>query len=262
MNILIPSALILTIIFVIGWLASMKIKNASFVDAMWALSLGIPVLIYIASHEGRSDRKIILIAMALIWSVRLGSHLVKRIYSKHPKEDKRYKEMRDKWGDNANRNFLFIFLTNAILVFLLSLPFYFSSQSDAPLQLLEWVGLGVFIVGFIGETIADKQLANFISQSGGGKICKIGLWNYSRHPNYFFEAVIWIAIYLFCSAAPGGIYTIHAPIIMIFLLTKVTGIPPLERSLLKSRGDAYREYQQTTSSFIPWFKNKSTTKTS
>jgi steroid 5-alpha reductase family enzyme len=258
MNLLILTFLVLTIIFAIGWIASIKIKNASIVDAMWALSLGIPVFIYISSLEGSSDRKIILLAMALIWSLRLGSHLAKRIYSHHPKEDPRYKDMRDQWGEHANRNFLLIFLTNSTLVFLLSLPFYFSSQLDTPIQWLEWIGLSIFIIGLIGETISDQQLAKFRSQRGG-EICKIGLWNYSRHPNYFFEAVIWLGIYLFCCNAPSGIYTIHAPLIMIFLLTKVTGIPPLERSLLESRGDAYRQYQQTTSAFIPWFKSKNKT---
>lgn len=262
MNVLILTALILSIIFLIGWLASIKLKNASIVDAMWALSLGIPVFIYISSHDGSSLRKTVLLAMALIWSLRLGIHLAKRIYAHHPKEDIRYKEMRDQWGDNSNRNFLIIFLTNATLVFLLSLPFYFSSKLAAPFQPLEWIGLTVFIIGLIGETISDQQLTRFKKESGGGKICKIGLWNYSRHPNYFFEAVIWVGIYLFCCAASGGAFTFHAPLLMIFLLTKVTGIPPLERSLLKSRGAAYKEYQQTTSAFIPWFKNKSSHKIS
>ncbi len=259
MNVLILTFLVLTMIFVIGWLAADRINNASIVDAIWALSLGIPVLIYVSYQNGSNNRKIILLSMALIWSLRLGIHLARRIYAHHPEEDSRYKILREQWKENSNRNFLIIFLINSTLVFLLSLPFYFSSQLDAPLQLLEWIGLAIFIIGFIGESMADQQLAKFRKRRGGGKICNIGLWNYSRHPNYFFEAVIWIGIYLFCAASPGGIFTIHAPLLMIFLLTKVTGIPPTERSLLKSRGDAYREYQQTTSAFIPWFKNKKKT---
>lgn len=259
MNVLILTFLVLTIIFVIGWVASLKIKNASIVDAMWALSLGIPVFIYVSSHHGSNSRNIILLSMALIWSLRLGIHLSRRIHAHHPDEDSRYKILRVQWKENANRNFLIIFLINSTLVFLLSLPFYFSSQLDATVQLLEWIGLAIFSIGLIGESMADQQLAKFRKQRGGGKICNIGLWNYSRHPNYFFEAVIWVGIYLFCAASPGGIFTVHAPLIMIFLLTKVTGIPPTERSLLKSRGDAYKEYQQTTSAFIPWFKNKKKT---
>ena len=256
MNVLILSALILTILFLIGWLASIKIKNASIVDAMWALSLGIPVFIYVSAHQGNDLREVILLGMALIWSLRLGVHLAKRIYAHHPDEDSRYKILREQWGEHSNRNFLIIFLINTALVFSLSLPFYLSSQFAATIQLLEWIGLAVFVIGFIGEIIADYQLALFRKQKGGGKICDIGLWNYSRHPNYFFEAVIWVGIYLFCAASPLGIYTFHAPLLMIFLLTKVTGIPPTERSLLKNRGDAYREYQHTTSAFIPWFKKE------
>lgn len=258
MIILILSALILLMVFIIGWLASIKIKNASIVDAMWALSLGIPVFIYISSHDGSSDRKIVLISLALIWSLRLGIHLARRIYAHHPEEDSRYKILRQSWKEKSNRNFLIIFLINAALVFLLSLPFYFSSHYAAPFQLLEWIGLAVFFIGFLGESIADHQLETFRKQDPQtrGKVCNIGLWNYSRHPNYFFEAVIWVGIYIFCAASPGGVFTIHAPLLMIFLLTKVTGIPPTERSLLKSRGDAYREYQQTTNAFIPWFKKK------
>lgn len=258
MNALILTALILTIIFVIGWLASIKIKNASIVDAMWALSLGIPVLIYISSHDGSEIRKIILICLALIWSLRLGIHLAKRIHAHHPEEDSRYKILRQTWKGNSNRNFLIIFLINSVLVFLLSLPFYFSSHFAAPIQILEWIGLVIFSIGFIGESLADHQLATFRKQPSQlrGKICDLGLWNYSRHPNYFFEAVIWIGIYIFCAASPGGVFSIHAPLIMIFLLTKVTGIPPTERSLLQSKGEAYKEYQRTTNAFIPWFKKK------
>ena len=223
---------------------------------MWALSLGIPVMIYITSQNSNITRNIILLTMALVWSLRLGLHLAKRIHKEHPTEDKRYAALRQKWGPNANKYFLIIFLINATLVFLLSLPFYFSSQFTAPLHALEYIGLTIFTTGLIGEAIADHQLNKFKANPSDDKICRIGLWNYSRHPNYFFEAVIWFGIYLFCAASPGSIYTIHAPILMTFLLVKVTGIPPLERDLLKSRGDAYKQYQQTTSAFVPWFKKE------
>ncbi len=247
---------ILIFLFITGWIVANKIKNASIVDAMWALSLSIPVLIYITFHNSTHTRKIILLTMALLWSLRLGIHLVKRIHIKHPSEDKRYAALRQKWGTHANRNFLIIFLINATLVFLLSLPFYFSSQFTAPLQSLEWIGITIFITGVIGEAIADHQLNTFKAKPNDEKICTIGLWNYSRHPNYFFEALIWFGIYIFCATSPSGIYTIHAPILITFLLLKVTGIPTLEHHLLKSRGLAYKHYQQTTNAFIPWFKKK------
>lgn len=247
---------ILTLIFAAGWIYSCKIKNVGLVDAMWALTLGIPVIIYITYHNSTSTRNIILLTMALVWSLRLGIHLAKRVYKEHPTEDKRYAALRKRWGTNATKYFLIVFLINAILVFLLSLPFYYSSKFTAPLQPIEWIGLAIFIIGVIGEAIADHQLNKFKTNPTDDKICRIGLWNYSRHPNYFFEAVIWFGIYIFCAASPGGIYTIHAPIIITFFLIKVTGIPPLEHYLLKSRGDAYKQYQQTTSAFVPWFKKE------
>jgi len=251
------SALILMILFLIGWIASIRLQNVSIVDAMWALSLGIPVFIYISSHEGDLTRKLILLLMALIWSLRLGLHLAKRIYTHHPMEDKRYAILRKKWAEKAKYHFSLVFFINAALVFLLSLPFYFSSRVVGDIIIIEWVGLIIFFIGLIGESLSDHQLQAFKEQNGSGKICDRGLWNYSRHPNYFFEAVIWLGIYLFCATSLGGISSLHAPLLMILLLTKVTGIPPTERSLLASKGDAYREYQKTTNAFIPWFKHKS-----
>lgn len=258
---LLLSFVILVTVFTTGWFIAGKIRNVSIVDAMWALSLSVPVVLYIRVFKGETTRDLLLLIMAFTWSLRLGLHLVKRIQKEHPNEDARYAKLRKIWEKNAHRNFLIIFLTNALLVFLLSLPFYFSSQASGSIQLLEWIGLCVFFIGLIGETIADHQLKQFRQANNGGnsnkqKICKIGLWNHSRHPNYFFEAVIWFGIYLFCASSPGGIFTIHAPIIITFLLVKVTGIPPLEKNLLESKGDAYRRYQQSTSPFIPWFNKR------
>ncbi len=241
----------------VGWLISVKIKNVSIVDAMWALSLPVPVVIYLITFDAVLLRKGLLLSMALVWSLRLGLHLAKRIYSHHPDEDPRYKSLRDHWGpEKADRNFLAVFLINATLVFLLSLPFYYSAKNGSALSIIEFIGLGVFIIGLIGESISDSQLNKFKKMNTNKEICEVGLWNYSRHPNYFFEAVIWVGIYLFACGSSGGVYTMHAPILMIILLTKVSGIPPAEKSSLKSKGDAYRKYQQTTSAFVPWFKKQ------
>lgn len=254
---LLLSFFILITLFTAGWIIAGKIRNVSIVDAMWALSLSIPVIFYVRVFEGNALRDFILLSMALTWSLRLGIHLLRRIHKEHPTEDKRYQNIRNLWGEKAHKKFLIIFIINALLVFLLSLPFYFSAQSASSMLSLEWIGLAVFIIGLTGETIADRQLKRYRKSSTEAnyhKVCKVGLWNYSRHPNYFFESVIWLGIYLFCAASPGGYYMLHAPLLITFLLVKVTGIPPLERMLLESRGDVYRKYQQSTSAFIPWFK--------
>jgi len=114
------------------------------------------------------------------------------------------------------------------------------------------IGFLVGVTGLIGETIADRQMSAFkASDTDPKSVCQRGLWKYSRHPNYFFESVIWIGIFLFATSSPWGWTTFYAPAIITFLLLKVTGIPPTEASALKRKGDAYREYQRTTSPFIP-----------
>ncbi len=263
--ILFISGVLLVIIFSLGWVYARRINNVSLVDAMWALALPIPVILYLYAHDGWWVRQILLGVMAVMWSFRLGSHLMNRIVSHHPKEDARYAKLRkmweDKYSDKPQRvqvNFLIIFIINAILVFLLSQPFYAAAQVDGIFKEIEIVGLVVFIIGWIGEMMSDYQLNKFKKLKKSGEItdtvCQLGLWNYSRHPNYFFESVIWVGIYLFCATTLLGITTIYAPIIITFLLIKVTGIPSLEKSMLQSKGEAYQRYQDSTSAFVPWFK--------
>jgi steroid 5-alpha reductase family enzyme len=119
----------------------------------------------------------------------------------------------------------------------------------------ELVAAGLWIVAFTGEVTADRQLERFKSDAAhGGHACQVGLWRYSRHPNYFFESLMWMAYATFASASPGGWTAFLCPATMIFLLFKVTGIPRTEAQALRSRGDEYREYQRTTSAFVPWFR--------
>ena len=133
------------------------------------------------------------------------------------------------------------------------MPFHFiAADPDPTFTPLSIAGAVVTLIGLIGETIADQQMSAFKSEDTDRKsVCKKGLWKYSRHPNYFFESVIWIGFFIFAAGSPWGWTTIYAPAIITFLLLKVTGIPPTEASAVKSKGDAYREYQRTTSPFIP-----------
>ncbi len=119
---------------------------------------------------------------------------------------------------------------------------------------MEVVGLLIFIASVTGEAIADAQLRRFKSSSlNRGKVCQVGLWRYSRHPNYFFEWMIWCGIALMAVQAPMGLFALGCPILMLLLLLFVTGVAPSEAQSLKSRGEAYRTYQRTTSKFVPWF---------
>jgi steroid 5-alpha reductase family enzyme len=171
-------------------------------------------------------------------------------------EDGRYAQLREEWGEQANTNMFLFFQFQAFLAVLLSLPFLLISFNPEPaIQLVEIIGIGVWTIGFAGETLADAQLKRFKSKpENKGKVCDVGLWFYSRHPNYFFEWVICLAYFLIALAAPYGWLSIISPLLMLHFLKNVTGIPATEEQILKSRGEPYKIYQKTTSSFILWFK--------
>ena len=142
------------------------------------------------------------------------------------------------------------------LALLLSAPFLLIAYNPAPaFHPLELAGFLLALVGVGGETVADRQLeAHRQGSAGSGTTCRQGLWQYSRHPNYFFEWVIWLGIAGLGLTAPGGWIGLLAPAMILFFILKITGIPPTEAQALKSRGDAYREYQRRTSAFVPWFR--------
>ena len=134
-------------------------------------------------------------------------------------------------------------------------PFFLIGINDYPdWSTIEVTGCLLLLISILGEAIADRQLAVFKHQHHHTSlVCQQGLWKYSRHPNYFFEMLIWMSFYLVASGLPHGWMTFYVPATMIFLLIKVTGIPPAEASSLRSKGKAYLHYQQTTSVLIPWF---------
>lgn len=251
---LITLVLTLVIMF-ITWVYAVKIKNFGIVDAVWSFCFLIHGLVFYFLADGFVQRKLILGTMLGLWSFRLGFYLSKRIASHHPDEDTRYIKLRQDYGDNYKKRFLLFFFYQAVSVSVLTLPFIFAFKNQTPeISILEWSGLAIWLIAVIGETAADYQMNSFRSQpKNKGQVCNVGLWNYSRHPNYFFESCIWWGYFIFMVATPGLIWSIYAPLTILFLLLKVTGVPPSEAQSLKSRGDAYRRYQERTSVFVPWF---------
>ncbi|MEB3287436.1 MAG: DUF1295 domain-containing protein [Vampirovibrionales bacterium] len=243
------------VIMTITAIVSEKIKNAGIVDVVWAFGFIPMVLIYTTLCDGNPIRDTLLLLMVSFSSIRLGAYLFRRFRKAHPEEDPRYHVLREAWQEKAPVLFWLLFLFQGLLMLALSAPYLLAAQNQAEnIALLEFIGLLIWLAGFAGEAIADTQLEAFKKENkGNNQICQIGLWRLSRHPNYFFEWVQWIGVFVFACASPYGVYTFYVPLVMLFFLTRVTGIAATEAQLLKSKGDAYRTYQQTTSPFVPWF---------
>ncbi len=240
--------------FAATWAVSVRIKNYGLLDVAWSYGVAILAPIYAVFSPGEPMRKWLLTAIGVAWSLRLGTYILLRVLRHHPQEDVRYETLRARWTGAGM--FLIFFELQAVLVVIFSLPFLFVACNTAPtLSPLEIAGLTLAIIALGGETLADLQMQAFKRDPASkGQVCQRGLWRYSRHPNYFFEAMIWWAFFLVALGSPFGWIALACPLLMLQFLLKVTGIPLTEEYALKSKGAAYREYQRTTSAFIPWFR--------
>lgn len=246
------SAILLTLVCLMGWWRQCHTGNAGHADVIWAFGLGLTALYYLFSGDGLVVPRLLAAVLVACWAWRLGSHVWRRVRSEP--EDGRYRAMREALGARANTVFLFFFLGQGLLAWLFALPFWVIAGQPGPLAGF-WllVGVAVGSLALVGEALADRQLARFRADPANrGKTCRQGLWRYSRHPNYFFEWLHWFSYPLLAmgSALAGWLWL--APLLMLLFLWFVTGIPYTEKQALKSRGEDYRDYQRTTSPFIPW----------
>lgn len=243
---------LLILFFSVLWFRCSRIENYSYVDAWWALNLGSCAVFFAVMGSGSSAKSFILAVMVGSWAVRLGGHLLNRIRRHHPEEDARYQKLREVWSGRVRSAFFWFFQAQALSVLILAMPFFLVSRDSSGWGAWEWGGLALFLIGLGGESLADRQMGQFKKEnSDSSAVCRKGLWRYSRHPNYFFEFVIWLAFYVFACGSDWGWLTFFAPGTILFLLLKVTGIPPTEASAVRRKGDAYRDYQRTTSAFVP-----------
>lgn len=251
---LVSWAVVAVIMFII-WLWALKIKNNGIVDIFWAFNfLVIAIVIWILA-EGNAERKMMVCGIASLWSLRLGIYLLIRVGSHLKVEEGRYKQLREEWNDTK---FFVFYQMQAFSNIMLSIPFFIIALNPDPhISIIECIGATLWILCIIGEGISDWQLQHFKSKAENkGKVCQYGLWNYSRHPNYFFQFSIWIAVLIFALPSPYGWLSIICPLSIGYLIFKVTGIPMTEEQAVRSKGEAYKEYQKTTSVFVPWFKKK------
>jgi steroid 5-alpha reductase family enzyme len=254
---LVGMALVLVCITMsVTWIMSQKLNNAGIVDVTWSYNFLIVVMVYLALADGYCPRKLLITALVSAWSFRLGTHLLIRVGGHIKTEDGRYLQLRKEWASNLQLKFFLFFQFQGLLNIILSIPFLLICLNiKTEITLLEWIGAGVWTLAFLGESLADWQLKHFKSKAeNAGKVCTEGLWNYSRHPNYFFEWLIWVAYFIMALSAPWGWISIVCPILMLHFLYRVTGIPMTEEQALRSKGELYKAYQKSTSAFVPWFK--------
>jgi len=232
---------------------ALRVKLYALVDTIWTTGMGLGALIYFFLSGVETARGWVVLAIILFWSGRLSLHLFQdRILA--GKEDPRYAALASHWGDRAERNFVFVFLGQVPLAGLFLLPVTLALGNGAGAwRWLDTLGVGIAVVALLGEFVADKQLSRFRKNPANkGQVCQEGLWRYSRHPNYFFEWLHWFSYVAFAAGAAHGIWAWVGPVMMYLFLRYITGVPFAERSSLRSRGEAYRKYQRTTSVFIPW----------
>ncbi len=256
---ILPVAIGLSIVMTLAWAYQRRVNNAGWVDVFWTAGLGMAgvalSLAPIPGTSGPTERQELIALMVAVWAIRLGSYLGIRVA--HHAEDVRYNDFRRAWGADFQRRMFWFLQIQAAAAILLAICILLAARHPASgIRPADWGGVLILAVAIGGEGVADNQLKRFrANPANKGGVCDVGLWRWSRHPNYFFEWLVWMAYAVmaidFSGAYLWGWLSLFGPVSMYWLLVYVSGIPPLETLMLKSRGDAYRHYQAATSAFFP-----------
>jgi len=246
---LIQTAIILFAYFTLWYVFAVILKNSSIVDIGWGL--GFVVLAVYSFIQNITLPSAVITAIVSIWGFRLAYHIFGRNFKKP--EDFRYANFRKEWGKTYYiRAYFQLFLFQGLLMFLISLSLlYANSAAKIEIYPLFFIGSAVWVIGFFFEVVGDLQLKRFIKNPNNkGKLIDTGLWQYTRHPNYFGEATMWWGIFLMALACNAPFFTVISPITITFIIRFVSGVPMLEKSLEKKPG--FNEYKKRTNIFIPW----------
>lgn len=234
-----------------AWNRQRRTRNAGIVDVLWSASLAALAVLYAAGADGWMPRRLLVGVLAGGWYLRLTLHLARRFGAES--EDGRYATLRERFGDRFDAWMFWFFQAQAWLAVLLSLAFLVpAAAAQEGWRVQDAVAVTLWLVAIAGQGVADRQLRAWREDPANrGRTCRGGLWRYSRHPNYFFEWVQWLVYPVLAAGLPWGWAVWAAPALMLFLVLRVTGIPPTEEQSVKSRGDDYRAYQRTTNAFFP-----------
>ena len=247
-----------SLIMAAAWLVQRKTGNSGWIDVTWSLGVGGVAFIAAAWPLGQGWphwRQMGVAILAVAWCLRLGVHIATR--TRAATDDPRYRNLMIQWGKDAARRMFWFLQSQAAVGIILALSIALAAQNPNPsLRVQDWIGLIILMAAIAGEATADRQLRAFKSDPANrNAICDVGLWRWSRHPNYFFEWLSWLAYPIialdFACHNPYGWLSLAPPICMYWILVHVSGIPPLEDHMLRSRGEAFRAYQKRTRAFLP-----------
>jgi steroid 5-alpha reductase family enzyme len=247
LNLAVVGALMLTV-----WVGSLATRNAGIVDAFWGLGFVLIAAVDYVAVEGWQPRAVLVTFAVTTWGLRLAVHLARRNF--FAEEDYRYQAMRRRWGSGFPWVSLFVvFGLQGLLMWFIALPVVLAVTATAPDRLVatDILGLAVSATGFLFEATADRQLSAFKADpANAGRVMDRGLWAWTRHPNYFGDALLWWGLWIVAAGTPGGVLAVGSPLLMTWLLVRVSGVPLLEKRLAKTRPD-YAAYVARTSSFRP-----------
>lgn len=245
-------------IMALAWLVQRRTGNSGWVDVSWSLGVGV-VSFLVALLPMHSDWphwwQLTMAILVLCWCLRLGLHIAQR--TRVAVDDPRYRDLIEKWGAYAARRLFWFLQAQAAVGTVLVLSIALAAHNPDPeLRVADVLGVLILVGAIAGEATADRQLRLFKADPANrGQVCDVGLWRWSRHPNYFFEWAFWVGVAVIAVDIGGynsiGWLAFAAPACMYWVLVHASGIPPLEAHMLRSRGDQYRTYQQRTSAFFP-----------
>ncbi|MBO2450923.1 DUF1295 domain-containing protein [Actinomadura barringtoniae] len=242
-------AVAVVILLATTWTAAVRLGRHSVIDVIWGLGFTVIALVAFVIGDGDTSRRLLVLALTAIWGVRLALHIARR--SIGAGEDPRYERMLGRHPDPNTAAITRIYLPQGVVMYFVALPVMVAMGEDGGLGPLAWIGAAVWLVGFAFEAVGDWQLARFRADPDSkGKVLDTGLWRYTRHPNYFGDAVVWWGLFLIAAERWPGVLTLLSPIAMTYFLAGKTGKPLLEKQLTRTR-PGYADYVERTSGFFP-----------
>jgi steroid 5-alpha reductase family enzyme len=251
---LVVTAVVVAVLMLATFGYAMRTRVHAIMDTIWPLGFVLiaAVSFGLSSGHGDTGRRVLVLALTAVWGLRLGGHIFARNHGQG--EDKRYASLlRRNTGSLARFVLRHIYWAQGRFMWFVSLPLQVAMYERASLSFVTWLGVAVWTVGFGFEAVGDLQLRRFKASPGNaGRVLDRGLWRYTRHPNYFGDAVLWFGLWLLACSHWLGILTVAAPVFMANMLIRHTGKKLLEKHMARSKGAAYADYVRRTSGFIPW----------